>query len=241
MTLYDQLGGIKVAVITPYHQEPLNILEQCHQSVLAQEFPCLHVLVADGIPEPSIDHWNCHHVVLPKSHHDVGSTARLIGCYYAIGLGIDAVAFLDADNWFLSSHLLQLMNLKERTDAAFLSSSRVLCRLDGTIMGPCMLTDPKCFIDTSCMLFTRDAFHILHHLVLMPEYAHPISDRVLFHYIRLSGVKRAHNPAATVFYRCGKEGLYRQLGEAIPAGVEPMPDYNEMFHRWQNDGHPSLI
>ena len=33
-------------------------------------------------------------------HGDIGSTPRLIGSYHAIGLGVDAVAFLDADNWY---------------------------------------------------------------------------------------------------------------------------------------------
>lgn len=239
--LQQTLCDRTVAVITPYHDEPLAILEQCHQSVLAQEFPCLHVLVADGIPQPSIDGWNCHHVVLPKSHHDIGSTARLIGSYHAIGLGIDAVAFLDADNWFHSSHVLQLMELQLQTGAAFLSSSRMLCRLDGTVMGPCMQTDSETFIDTNCMLFTRDAFALLHHWVLMPDYGHLIGDRIMFHHVRHSGLKRGHNPAPTVFYRCGKEGLYRQLGEPIPEGVKPRPDYENSFNRWRNEGHPPLV
>ena len=49
----------RVAVITPYYKEPLAQLRQCHDSVLAQSEPCLHVLVADGHPRRRINHWQC--------------------------------------------------------------------------------------------------------------------------------------------------------------------------------------
>ena len=230
----------RVAVITPYHGESLAWLEQCHQSVREQTYPCLHVLVADGLPEPTIDTWAADHVVLPRGHADIGSTPRLVGCIHAIGLRVDAVAFLDADNWFYPEHVSRLMAAQERTGAAFLSSSRMLHRLDGTPMAPCPLTDPERFIDTNCMLFTRDAFSLLHHWVLMPPYAHLIGDRVMLHHVCQSGLQRHHCPEPSVAYRCGKAGLYVQLGEIPPAGVEPRPDYKAAFEQWRADGHPPL-
>ena len=39
---------MKPAVITPYHQESLKILERCHHSVRAQLTDATHILVADG-------------------------------------------------------------------------------------------------------------------------------------------------------------------------------------------------
>ena len=229
-----------VAVITPYYEESLDLLWQCHRSVLDQDFPCLHVLVADGKPQGAIDTWQAHHVVLPKGHGDVGSTPRLIGSYHAIGLGAEAVAFLDADNWLHPGHISGLMRVRAASGAAFLSSSRMLCRLDGSVMGPCPLIDPERFIDTSCMLFAKEAFPLLHHWVLMPEYGHPISDRIMFHHVRESGIKCQHLNEHSVFYRCGKPGLYWQMGEEPPAGVSARPDYEAIFQRWIADGNPPL-
>lgn len=231
---------MRVAVITPYHKESLDVLLQCHQSVIGQRYSSLHVMVADGHPSKEVKEWNVDHIALPRSHNDIGSTARLIGCYYAIGLGYDAVAFLDADNWYREDHIESLVRLLE-DGAAFASSSRYLCRLDGTAMASCPLIDPDRFIDTSCMLFSREAYKLLHIWVLMPDYGHLIGDRVMLNYIKASGIKRAHSGEATVFYRCGKEGLYRQLGEEVPDGVEPIPDYKDSFEKWVMDGNPPLV
>jgi len=229
-----------VAVITPYFKEPLDLLWQCHRSVLAQDYPCLHVLVADGEPQAALDAWQAHHVVLPKAHGDIGSTPRLVGSFHAIGLGVEAVAFLDADNWLHPGHISRLMLARAETGAAFLSSSRMLCRLDGSVMGPCPLIDPKRFIDTNCMLFAKEAFSLLHHWVLMPDYGHLIGDRIMLHHVRNSGVKCQHVDEPSVFYRCGKPGLYRQMGEEPPVGIPARPDYEASFQRWLADGHSPL-
>lgn len=230
----------RVAVITPYYREDLALLRQCHRSVRAQTVPCLHVLVADGRPRRRLSLWDAHHVVLPVGHADIGSTPRLIGAYHAIGLGVEAVAFLDADNWYAMDHIATLMDVREREGAAFVSCSRWLCRLDGSVMGACPLTDPERFIDTNCMLFGREAFHLLHHWVLMPNYGHLIGDRIMLHHVRRSGLCRSHVPEPSVHYRCGKAGLYRQMGEPVPPGVSPMPDYATMFMRWEEDGYEPL-
>jgi hypothetical protein len=177
---------------------------------------------------------------LPRLHDDVGSTPRLIGSYHAIGLGFDAVAFLDADNWYREDHVENLVCLHQATRAGLVSSSRMLCRLDGSVMGPCPISDPDKFVDTSCMMVTRSGFHVLTQWVLMPPYAHPISDRVMLYYFKQAGVSHAHSGAASVFYRCGKEGLYRQMGEPIPPGVQPRPNYEVLFRKWIEDGNPPL-
>ena len=230
----------RVAVITPYHGEDLAYITQCHQSVLAQTYPALHVLVADGSPLPEISSWQAHHVILPVCHGDIGSTPRLIGSYHAIGLGMDAIAFLDADNWYAPNHLANLMEARQHDKAEFVSSGRMLCRLDGTAMAPCTLINPQNFIDTNCMLFSREAYPLLHHWVLMPNYGHLIGDRIMFHHIRQSGMRHSHISEPTVNYRCGKEGLYRLLGEQIPMGVQPRPDFDSSFRQWEDDGNPPL-
>ncbi|MEI9963395.1 MAG: glycosyltransferase [Caulobacteraceae bacterium] len=109
---------LRVAVVTPYFKEPLELLRQCHLSVARQTYPCLHVMVADGFPQAALDGWQIDHLTLPRPHGDIGSTPRLVGCYHAIGLGFDAVAFLDADNWYREDHVETLVRLHERTGAA---------------------------------------------------------------------------------------------------------------------------
>ncbi len=201
----------------------------------------MHVMVADGHERKKLSKWPIDHVVLPKSHNDIGSTPRLIGCYHAIGLGVDAIAFLDADNWYSSNHIFSLINLCKSSGASFASSTRMLCRPDGSPFAECFQTDPDRFIDTSCMLFTKVAFPLLANWVLMPKYGHLIGDRIMLYHVVKSGLGRAHSFMPTLFYRCGKEGIYRALGMPIPMGVQPMPNYNEAFTRWVADGNPPLI
>lgn len=231
---------MRVAVITPYHTEPPALLRHCHESVMRQSHPCLHVIVADGFPKDEVARWPADHVILPRAHDDIGSTPRLIGCYHAIGLGYDAVAFLDADNWYRDDHVAALVRLCERTGAGFASSSRMLCRPDGSAMAPCYMTDPERFVDTNCMLFARPAFAVLAQWTLMPDYGHLIGDKIMLYHVKASGVRRAHNPDPTVYYRCGKAGVYEVLGEAVPDGVRPAPDYGAAMARWVAEGNPPL-
>jgi hypothetical protein len=232
---------MKIAVVTPYYRESLAVLEQCHRSVVGQRVGCRHVMVADGCPRPELPGWDTDHITLPRPHHDIGSTPRAVGSFHAIGLGYDGIAFLDADNWYDADHIASLLELQARTGAAFLSSSRLLCRLDGSVMGHCHQTDGTSFVDTSCMLLMRAAFGLIANWCLMPDYAHIIGDRVFLFQAKASGIAMAHSGRPTVNYRCGKAGNYRHFGETPPPGVAPRPDYEAAFRRWEAAGHPALV
>src|SRR5437868_3981074 len=65
-------SALKVAVVTPYYKEPIEVLRRCLDSVAAQRAACTHFLVADGHPNPEVAQWGVEHVVLPKSHADNG-------------------------------------------------------------------------------------------------------------------------------------------------------------------------
>ena len=230
----------RVAVITPYHKEKIGIIKHCHQSIQNQTIRCMHVLVADGYPYKAIKNWDAHHIQLPYSHNDIGSTPRLIGAYHAIGLGVEAITFVDADNWLREDHIENMIQAIDQEQADFVSSTRTLCRLDGSTMGPCPITNPDHFIDTNCMMLGKSAFPILHQWSLMPDYGHLIGDRIMLHHIKQANLKRVHLNSASVFYRCGKEGLYHQMKEKVPEGVEPRPDYEASFNQWIADGNPPL-
>jgi glycosyltransferase involved in cell wall biosynthesis len=231
---------MKVAVITPYYKEPIETLLKCHKSVSDQSFKVLHVMVADGFPNYQLNNLEIDHIILPKSHNDIGSTPRLIGCYHAIGLGCEAVTFLDADNWYRADHIESLVKLFHETKAPFLYSNRNLCRLDDTIIKVDDQSFPSNFIDTNSMMFTRECFNLLEKWVLMPSYAHLIGDRVMTYYVNESGVQQAYTGLPTVFYRCTKEGIYLSNGEIPPLGTFPKPDYDSSFEQWIADGNPPL-
>jgi hypothetical protein len=70
---------MKIAIITPYFKESLDILEQCYNSVLSQEVNTDHYFIADGFPRNEINSWKVKHIILEKSHNDNGNTPRGIG------------------------------------------------------------------------------------------------------------------------------------------------------------------
>ena len=98
-----------VAVITPYYREDTEKLRRCHESVLRQTGEVTHFMVADGFPNPEVDRWDVQHVSLGAAHGDNGNTPRGIGALLAFAQGFDAVAFLDADNWFVDNHISSLL------------------------------------------------------------------------------------------------------------------------------------
>jgi hypothetical protein len=196
--------------------------------------------VADGEANNAVNSWAADHIVLERNYADIGSTPRWIGCQHAIDLGVDAIAFLDADNWYEPDHIENLLDLGQRTGASFLSSGRMLRRLDGTAMGPCPITDPANFIDTSCMMFLKAAFRELAVWRDLPSYAHLIGDRIMLQAVHRAKLVTAFSPRHTVNYRCKRAGLYRQLNQEIPAGVTERPDYESAFTRWEAEGNPPL-
>lgn len=125
---------MRVAVITPYYKEPNELLEQCRASVLDQTVACDHVFVADGFPNAVVGRWRAKHFILPNAHGDAGNMARVIGSLSAFAQGYDAVAFLDADNWYRSDHIQRLLELHRRTGAAVCTSRRSMHRADGSYM-----------------------------------------------------------------------------------------------------------
>src|SRR5262245_29299152 len=99
----------RVAVVTPYYQEKLEVLRDCLASVAKQTFRCDHFVVADGHPQELVT--PAEHIILPRAHHDNGNTARAIGSLSAMNQDYDAVAYLDADNWYYPNHIESMVLL----------------------------------------------------------------------------------------------------------------------------------
>src|SRR5438552_2141705 len=118
--------ALRVATITAYHREPVKILRQCHESVLAQTYPTTHFLVADGAPQEAVDAWEAEHIILPRSHGDFGDTPRVIGTISALNLGYDAITFLDADNWYHRKHVELMAAAHKQTGRNVCLGSRAI-------------------------------------------------------------------------------------------------------------------
>ena len=129
----DSTRQVRVAVITPYFRETDEILSACLESVRDQTHAaCRHFVVSDGYPNPLVDEFAVTHIRLPHAHGDNGNFARCLGALAAVPDGFDAVAFLDADNWYQPDHITRMVSLQARTGVALCTSGRSIHRLDGT-------------------------------------------------------------------------------------------------------------
>lgn len=229
----NPLAPLRVAVITPYYLEALELLRNCHDSVLRQTYPATHFLVADGHPRQDVSEWGVNHITLAKPHGDVGNTPRGIGAISAVNQGFDAVCFLDADNWFYPHHIEAMIRLHRETGAAVCTASRTIHRLDGSLM---FRDEKECdgvnHVDTSCYFITRAAFRVLPIWALMPPELGPIGDRVVWQSIVARRMRRAHHPEPTVAFRTQYQVHYLSRGETPPPNAKTNADSTGRAFRW---------
>ncbi len=180
---------MNVCVVTPYFNTDLAWLQLAHDSVKAQSIPAHHVVVCDGSTPAQIEAFRGSHVLLPRNYRDYGNTPRLIGCYHAMARGADAIAFLDADNWFQPDHLEGLLAFARNNSLDACSSARMLVRLDGSPLMKCPQVNGRPYIDTSCLLVMRPAFEHLIAWVLSPQSQAATADNRLWQHMRRMGVR----------------------------------------------------
>jgi hypothetical protein len=220
-TQCSQPNNLRVAVITPYYRESLEILRHCHESVRAQTYPCTHFLIADGHPRQEIAAWPAQHLILSQCHDDLGNTPRAVGSLSAMNQDYEAIAYLDADNWYYPNHVEAMLNLQRQTGAAVCTASRSLHRLDGSLIAVDRQdNDGKKHVDTSCMFLTRAAYRLLPLWAMMPRQLGLIGDRVIWQAILSRQLPTAHSPQPTVAFRTQYQAHYRLTGEAAPPGAK---------------------
>ncbi|WP_422366247.1 glycosyltransferase family 2 protein [Pelagibius sp.] len=229
---------MKIAVITPYFDEDEDLLRACHDSVIGQIHPVTHIMVADGHPQAWINASAAQHIVLPVSHRNYGDTPRAVASLAAIGQGFDGVAYLDADNWYQPNHIETVVEMHRATGAAICSTNRSIHRLDGSLLGYCEASEGEDFVDTNCLAVFGQALELLPQWALMPEWAHALGDRMMWHILRQSQLKRVHSQARTVCYRSSYGFHYRKLGEDPPPGSAPADYFNEAIRCWYQKGFP---
>jgi hypothetical protein len=211
----------RIAVITPYYKESLDVLAQCHQSVLAQGVDADHFMVADGFPRTELTAWKIRHVPLPSSHDDGGGTPRAIGGLLADSEGYDFVTYLDADNWYHPGHLTSLLDLHAKTGSPVCTCFRTFHHPDGTKLEITeQEEDQLIHVDTSCFLLHRVTFSSLSVWARMPKPLGPLCDRVFLAALRHERWPIVSTRMRTVAYRTLHELHYTRAGLQPPEGVK---------------------
>jgi hypothetical protein len=207
---------MKICVVTPYFQTPLDWVSQAHRSVRAQTIPAWHILICDGSEPAQIPSFHGTHILLGRNYQDYGNTPRLIGCYNAITQGADAIAFLDADNWFQPDHLEALRDYALANNFDACSSGRSLNRLDGSFLARCTVVNGHPYIDTSCLLVMRSAFQHLIAWVLSAQEVAAVSDQQVWRHMHKMGARLGFLDRPSVCYRTRHATHYRLVGEQPP-------------------------
>lgn len=207
---------MKICVVTPYFETEPAWVRQGHASVRGQTVPAHHILVCDGSAPVQNDAFHGTHILLTRNYRDYGNTPRLIGCYNAITQGADAIAFLDADNWYQPDHLENLLRSAQDNRLDACSSGRALYRPDGSYMIKCPDVNGRPYIDTSCLLVMKSAFHHLIAWVLTGQDTAAITDQHVWTHMRTAGARLGFLDKATVCYRTRHASHYRLIGEAPP-------------------------
>ena len=213
---------MKIAVITPYYKESLEVLRQCHESVAMQETQVDHFLIADGHPNDAVSKWNAKHIILSDSHGDNGNTPRGIGSLLAQAEGYDFIAFLDADNWFYPNHITSLLDLYQKTKAEVCTSLRSIHDLDGIKLDIEELNDLSLkHIDTSCFMLHQNAFAVLDIWLKMPKELSPICDKIFLAAIKNKRYRIATTKQKSVGFRSQYKEHY------VAANIEPPLNFKE--------------
>lgn len=224
---------MRVVVVTPYYREDIEVLRQCHESVIGQSHPCTHLMVADGHPKAEIADWPVQSIVLPHPHGDVGNTPRAIGSLCAMNSGFDAIAYLDADNWYYPNHIEAMVTLHEVTGAAVCTAGRSIHRMDGSLMYvDDRENDGNRHVDTSCLFLTRKAFRMTPLWATMPQELGPNGDRVFWQALCSKGLPKAHNPEPTVAFRTQYDVHYQNLGEEPPIDAKTVAETTGKAGKW---------
>jgi hypothetical protein len=223
----------RIAVITPYYRESLEVLRHCHDSVRTQTHACTHFMIADGHPQADVSGWKAQHLILPHSHDDNGNTPRAIGSLSAMNQGFDAIAYLDADNWYYPNHIDEMVRLQRQMGASVCTATRSLHRLDRSLMyidkREC---DGKKHVDTSSLFLTSGAYRMLPLWAMMPKQLGPICDNIFWQAICARRIATAHHPEPTVAFQTQYAAHYKDIGEQAPEGTKSNEDSTGRASRW---------
>lgn len=212
---------MRLAVITPYYKEPVEMLRRCADSVAAQSLGAVdHIFVSDGFPNEAVEGFaGVTHIRVPN-HADYGDTPRAIGALHAVSRGYDGLAFLDADNWYEPQHLELLLReaLGMRTPIA--TATRTLWSEDGEGLGVCTESDGENHVDTNCFLILRPAYKLLGAWGYKDPNLSITGDLVFWRAVKEAAVGHAHCRTPTVNYTTHFAAHWLRLGATPPPNAK---------------------
>jgi predicted O-linked N-acetylglucosamine transferase (SPINDLY family) len=208
-------GCYRVAVVTPYFQVPEDKLKRCCASVASQSFTCDHILVADGEPQMLLSEMQVIHMVLPANVGNSGATPRGLGAQYAFSQGYDAVAFLDADNWYEPDHIETAVKVLEDQHLDVVYTRRNIVFEDGDIL---QVDDPQdvggVHVDTNCYIFSKRAAFLMGFWALYPKEFGAGEDRYMKKIIDALGLSSKLIENKSVWYESHWAHHYRLANKA---------------------------
>jgi hypothetical protein len=225
---------MKVAIISAYYNESLDVLRRCHDSVKTQTHTDVtHYFVSDGNPNTALDTWDCVHIKLPN-HNDYGDTPRAVGSLSAVALNYDAVVFLDADNFLTPDHIEKMVSYSKFTGADIVTATRFLVDIDGKTLGVCNESDGNNFNDTNCYFITSKAFDVFRYLGFKSNKHGIVGDRMFWNAVKQMPFSRSHFSTPTVYYTTTFAFHYQVLG------LTP-PDHTKVIVRFSDEEHHRMI
>jgi hypothetical protein len=230
----------KVAVITPFASTPVEYLIECNRSVLSQTYPATHIVISDGPDWPIPSELDCVRLSLEFQSNDYGDTPRASASQFALENGFDAIAYLDADNWYYPRHVESLVNGEIISGSPLGTTKRIIHRLDGTPLCKCLNSGTPTFCDSSCAYVSREAFELLSLWSDIPSYAHAIGDRFFWHYALRRGFKPFMTNEYTVAYRAKHRSFYLRCGEQPPPEAIQSDHIAKALLEWESRGLPDL-
>ena len=161
---------MRVAIVTPYHNEDAAILRRCHESVLAQTYADVrHMMISDGQPHPMIDQLDVDHYKLPQAHTDAGATPRALAALSAFSQGYDAVGFIDADCYLKTNHVELMVNILAESRADGVIATRVIHSQDDREMYVDRVeSNGENMVDTNSWFLTRKALPAMTSWIVEP-------------------------------------------------------------------------
>lgn len=220
---HNNAHELKVAVITPYYKETVEMLRRCMNSVRAQTFQnTVHYLVSDGFPSSIVDanSPSIKHITLPVSHGDNGNTPRGIGAICALNEGADVICFLDADNQFMPEHVSDAVALFSTQPLDVVFSYRHSYPPGHEELRLVAQEDIRReHVDTSCISMAKTAAFLLPAWAMMPKAVSPICDRIYYSLIKTYGLRCAWTGKFSVLFKGNYAIFYEQAGLPVPPTV----------------------
>lgn len=224
----------RVAVITPYWREAPDVLAKCMASVREQTHRVTHILVSDGVPAQLPERPDLIHVQLPYNIGNSGGTPRGLGAQLAFNLGFDAVAFLDADNWYEPDHIERAVKALQQEDVDVVFARRRMVFPDGEVMTVADASDESGrHVDTNCYVMSKRAAFLLPVWLMWPQDFGIGEDRMMLVLINKMRLRTTRLSVPTVWYQTNWPLHYRLQGKTP---VAPLRAPKRSVHTHFNEG-----